>query len=226
MKVNAFFIILCFIISLPVSAQKATTGVKSGPYTLQQQFNSMKYRSSSYKEFNHDYKVVRVSTLDAFWTHVQDSLKAREQNIRKAGKATAASLVQAQKTVAEQKNQIQTLTKENAQKELQLQKNVHDVESLSVLGLDMNKQVYVILSGVIFIGLLVLAGVFAYLYQKSKAITDEKIRAYDDISKEFKDHKQQARERETKIKRDLQTETNKIDELNQQLAQLKKQVSL
>lgn len=226
MKLNAFLIALGLVTSFHVMAQQAPSGVKSGPYTLQQQFNSMKNRSSSYKEFNHDYKVVRVSSLDAFWTHVQDSLKAREQNIRQAGKATASALVQANKTVAAQKSQIQTLTNQNAQKAQQLQKNAHDVESLSVFGLDMNKQVYVILSWVIIIGLLVMAGIFAYLYQKSKAITNEKIKSYEEITQEFKDHKQQARERETKIKRDLQTETNKVDELNQQLNLLKKQVSL
>lgn len=226
MKLNAILITLGLIASLQANAQQVPAAKKSGPYTLKQQFNSMKYRSSSHREFNQDYKVVKVNSLDNFWTQVQDSLKAREQNIRKAGKATATALVQAQKTIAEQKSKIQNLTLENSRKDQQLQKTAHDVESLSVFGLDMNKQVYVILSWVIIIGLLVVAGIFAFLYQKSKVITDEKIKAYDQITQEFKEHKQLARERETKIKRDLQTETNKIDDLNQQINQLRKQVSI
>jgi uncharacterized protein HemX len=100
------------------------------------------------------------------------------------------------------------------------------VSSLSVFGLDINKQLYVILSWVVILALGILAGVFVFLYKKSKVVTDQKIQAYDEISQEYKEYKQNAREREIRIKRELQTEANKVEELNQQIVQLKKQVSL
>lgn len=238
MKAAALSILFSILILSNLRAQepkpapvftKPTSPVVSaprGPFTLQQQFNSMKYRSSSHQEFNHDYKVVRVSYLDNFWQQVQDSLRARERNIRQAGKATAKSLQEAQKTVAAQENLLKTLKQENAQKEQKLQQTAQNIASLSVFGLTMDKQVYVILSWIVIVGLLVLAGIFAFLFNKSKRITDEKISAYDEVSRELKEHKQSARDREIKIKRDLQTESNKVEELNQQIAQLKKQVSL
>jgi DNA repair exonuclease SbcCD ATPase subunit len=239
MKAVSFFIFTWLISLTTVQAQQpgATTPRPAAPaqqssgrtsqasYSLQQQFNSMKFRSSSYQEFNHDYKVVRVDHLDRFWKNVQDSLKGREQSIRQAGKNTEKALVQARQDLQAQQAEVKALKLDNQQKEQAIQKTSHDVASLSVFGLDMNKQLYVILSWVVILGLGILAGVFVYLYKKSKVVTDQKIHAFEEISQEYKEHKQNAREREIKIKRELQTEANKVEELNQQIAQLKKQVS-
>jgi hypothetical protein len=240
MKAALFFFITCLISLTTVQAQQSTpqnsrpavparpgSGQASkGPYTLQQQFNSMKYRSSSYQEFNHDYKVVRVDHLDRFWKNIQDSLKGREQSIRQVGKATEQALVKARQDLQAQQTEVKALKRDNLQKEQAIQKTAHNVESLSVFGLDINKQLYVILSWLVILGLGILAGVFVYLYKKSKVTTDQKIHAFDEISQEYKEYKQNAREREIRIKRELQTEANKIEDLNQQIAQLKKQVPM
>jgi hypothetical protein len=239
MKAVSFFLITCFLSLSTVQAQQssaptsrpAATRPGSGqaprvPYSLQQQFNSMKFRSSSYQEFNHDYKVVRVDHLDKFWKNVQDSLKGREQAIRQGGKATEQALIKARQELKAQQAQVQALQQDNQQKEQAIRKTAHDVASLSVFGLDMNKQLYVILSWVAILGLGLLAGVFAFLYKKSKVVTDQKVQAFETISQEYKEYKQNAREREIKIKRELQTEANKVEDLNQQIALLKKQVSM
>ena len=225
MKVIALFIAAVFMLVLVTQAQQPAPA-KPRSNALQYQFNAIKSRSSSYREFNQDYKVVQVRYLDAFWKNVQDSLKAREQNILKAGKATEQALVQARKDLATQKEQLEQLKQANALKDKQINQNAHDVASLSVLGLDVNKQVYVVFSWIIIIGLLVVAGAFYFLYKKSKVITDQKIKAFDEVNQEFTVHKQSARERELKIKRDLQTESNRVAELDQEIAALRKQVSM
>ena len=226
MKLFLFLLVTCFFFGDSLQAQQAPAKQTTGQFTLQQQFNGIKSRSSSYKEFNQDYKVVRVTYLDSFWKNVRDSLKARERNIRQAGKATEQALVKARQELSSQATQLQALKQENVNKEQQIQKTSHEISSLSVFGLDMNKQVYVILSWLIILALAILSGVFAYLYKKSKVTTDQKINAFDEIAKEFKDHKQNAREREIKIKRELQTEANKVEELKQQIIQLNKQLPI
>ncbi|RDC66077.1 hypothetical protein [Adhaeribacter pallidiroseus] len=225
MKVIALFIASVFLLLTGAQAQPVAPA-KSSPNALQYQFNALKSRASSYREFNQDYKVIQVRRLDAFWQNVQDSLKAREQNIRKAGKATEKALAQARQDLVNQKAELQSLKQANAQKEQQIKQTAHDVNSLSVLGIDMNKQVYVVISWIIILGLLVVAAVFSYLYKKSKVTTDEKIKAFEEVNQEFTVHKQSARERELKIKRDLQTEANRVAELNQEIAVLRKQVSM
>ena len=226
MKLFLLLLVTCFLFNASAQAQVAPPKPATGRFSLQQQFNGIKNRSSSYKEFNQDYKVVRVTYLDSFWKNVQDSLKARERNIRQAGKATEQALVKAKQELSSQATQLQALKQENANKEQQIQKTSHEISSLSVFGLDMNKQVYVILSWLVILALAILSGVFAYLYKKSKVTTDQKINAFDEIAKEFKEHKQNAREREIKIKRELQTESNKVEELKQQIIQLNKQLPI
>jgi len=226
MKAISLLLVSCFISLATVQAQQTASKPTQEAYSLQQQFNSMKSRSSSYKEFNQNYKVVRVSYLDSFWKNVQDSLKARERNIRQAGKATEQALVKAKSDLNNQAAELQTLKQANAQKEQQIQTTAHQIASLSVFGLDMDKQVYVVLSWLVILGLAVLCGIFAFLYKKSKVVTDQKINAFEDISKEYKEHKQNAREREIKIKRELQTEFNRVEELKQQINQLNKQMPI
>ncbi len=225
MKVIALFIASVFLLLTGAQAQPVAPA-KTSSNALQYQFNALKSRSSSYREYNQDYKVIQIKRLDTFWQNVQDSLKAREQNIRKSGKATEKALAQARQDLASQKAELQSLKEANAQKEQQIKQTAHDVNSLSVLGIDMNKQAYVVMSWIIILGLAVVAAVFSYLYKKSKVTTDEKIKAFEEVNQEFTVHKQSARERELKIKRDLQTEANRVAELNQEIALLRKQVSM
>jgi len=226
MKAISLLMVFCFVTLTSVQAQLTAPKPSQEALTLQQQFNGMKKQSSTYKEFNQNYKVVRVSYLDSFWKNVQDSLKARERNIRQAGKATEQALAKAKNDLDNQASQLKNLQEENARKEQKLQQTSHDIASLSVFGLDMDKQLYVVLSWVVILALALLSGIFAFLYKKSKVVTDQKINAFEDVSKELKEHKQNAREREIKIKRELQTETNKVEELKQQINQLNKQMPI
>ncbi|WP_153042745.1 hypothetical protein [Rufibacter ruber] len=195
-------------------------------YTIAQQFNSLKYRSSPYKEFGHDYRVVRESGLEALLKSVQDTLKAREVSIKNAGKETAIKLEKTQQELAAQKARAQALQQDNARKEQQLRQIDHDISHLSVLGLDMDKQLYVVVSIAIILGLGALAAVFAFMYKNSNSVTQEKIRAYEEIDQELKDHKAAAREREVKLKREMQSEANKVEELKQELAELRKRITV
>ncbi|RNI31898.1 hypothetical protein EFA69_05150 [Rufibacter immobilis] len=203
------------------AAAPAPAPAKNRVYTLQQQFSSLKYRSSTQMQYNQPHKVVKLSSLDAFFQNVQDTLKARQQSIKNAAKETAAALAKTQKELSDQKTQVQVLQEVNAQKEKQIQQGAHDVASLSVLGLDMDKQVYVLLSLGIILALGAVAGIFAVMYKNSNKVTQEKIAAYEELTEEFKAHKQLAREKELKLKREQQSEANKVEELKQQLAQLR-----
>ncbi|MBC3541027.1 hypothetical protein ACFSC6_17125 [Rufibacter sediminis] len=221
MKVFSFFLFLSLAVGFTGQAQTAAPAKNKASYTLQQQFNSLKFRSSTHTEYNQPYKVVKQANLDAFFKNVQDTLRAREQSIKNAGKETAVKLAQTQKELADQKLQVQSLQEVNAQKEKQIQQGAHDVASLSVLGIDMDKQVYVIISLIIILALGAVAAVFAFMYKNSNRVTEEKIRAYDELTEEFKNHKQLAREKEIKLKREQQSEANKVEELKQQLAQFR-----
>ena len=221
---KAFFLSLFFVLSVSVAnAQGTSKESAAATENLARQFNKLKANSNSYSENNKTYKVVDVSALDAFWKNVQESFEAREQKLKQAGVQTEQDLVQAKDSIAAQQEQLQELKQQYAAKEQEVQQNIHDVANLSVLGIDMEKQTYVIISFVVIITLLILLGIIMLQYKSSKSVADEKRKAYDDVHQEYDDYKKGAREKELKLKRELQTEMNRIEELNQQIASLKKQ---
>ncbi|WP_205499914.1 hypothetical protein [Rufibacter psychrotolerans] len=226
MKAFSLSLLLSVLVVAAAQAQTPAPAKTRANYTLQQQFSNLKYRSSTQIQYNQPYKVVKQANLDAFFQNVQDTLRARQQSIRNAAKETAAKLAATQQELEKQKAQVQALQEVNAQKDRQIQQGAHDVASLSVLGLDMNKQVYVIISLLAIVALGIVTAVFAYLYKNSNNVTQEKIRAYDELTEEFKNHKQLAREKEVKLKRDHQSEANKVEELKQELAELRKRVAM
>jgi hypothetical protein len=231
---KAFFLNFSFLLffaatvcaQTPATQKTAATQTESKNNTLQQQFKSLKYLSSTHKEFNQDYKVVKLRRLDAFWQNVADTLRAREIKLKNARKDIEKELLQAKQSLQAQEKQLQMLKQENAQKELAVQQSAHNVANISFLGLDMNKITFVILSWGIIAFLLIGLGILFYLYKNSKYVADEKVKSYNDVEQELKNHKQTARDKELKIKRELQTEINRVEELKQEIALLKKQTQL
>jgi hypothetical protein len=226
LTLNDFSMKVLFVSSFLVVFSILTAFGQAGGNTLSNQFNGLKSKSSSYQENQVVYKVVRLSSLDAFYKSVQDTIRAREQALLLARKGIDQELVQARENLKKQETELEALKEENALKEQEVQKSASEIANLSVFGLEINKQTYVILSWGIILTLLVVFGVVMFLYKNSKVVTDEKKKAFEDIDQEFKEHKQNARDRELKIKRELQTEMNRVEELNQQIALLRKQAQV
>ncbi|MCJ8165067.1 hypothetical protein MKJ04_09445 [Pontibacter sp. E15-1] len=221
---KSFFLLSIFALSFTLANAQGTAKEGSpATNTLSRQFNNLKGNANSYQENNKTYKVVAVTSLDAFWKSVQDTIKAREVALIKAGKSTEEALTQAKDSIQKQNNQLQEIKQQYAVKEQEVQQSAHNVANLSVLGLDMEKQHYVFLSFGVIITLLLVLGIIMMQFRSSKQTAVVKQRAFDEIDQEYSEFKKNAREKELKVKRELQTEMNRIEELNQQIIALKKQ---
>jgi len=183
----------------------------------------LKDNSNSYREKGEAYKVVNVRALDAFWANVQRTMQQSEKKLLDGSKQTRQDLAQAQVTIAQQKKQLQVLKAENAQKDQEVQKSASAIANISVLGLDMPKQLYVLLTAIIIIALLVVLAVVMAIYKRNKQVTDAKQRAADEMEQELNECKKTSREKELKLKRELQTEMNRVEELNKEIASLQRQ---
>ncbi|WP_187269982.1 hypothetical protein [Pontibacter qinzhouensis] len=223
MKTLLYPLFCLFLFTLSTAnAQQTTTKEPASPAPLARQFNNLKEGSNSYREGNREYKVVNVSALDAFWKSVQQTIKATEQGLIDDKKNAEGNLAKAEATIQEQQKQLAALKLENQQKEEQVQQSLHDVNSLSVLGIDMKKQFYVILTAIIILALLVMLAIKIQQYKRNNVIAVEKQNGYNAIEQELTEYKKTAREREIKIKRELQTEMNLNQELSLELEQLKR----
>ena len=166
--------------------------------TLDEQFQDLKKRSYSYKE----YKNIKEVDLNSFWKIVQDSLKAKDQ-------AYATS----QGTITSQNQKIGELNKTIQTQKATIDEKEFDTQHISVLGMDMSKESYKLFNMVTILALLFLLGVLFYQFRSSQKIAVSKKKDFDKLSEDFEEYKRNALEKQMKLRRELQTERNRIDEI-------------
>ncbi|MEJ2005033.1 MAG: hypothetical protein P8X57_08750 [Cyclobacteriaceae bacterium] len=166
--------------------------------TLDDQFQELKNNSYSYKE----YKNIKLNELNSFWDVVQDSLKTKDN-----------AYATAQGTIEAQNNKIEELNTTIDTQEAALEEGEFDAQHINVLGMDVGKESYKMVNTIVIIALLLILGVLFYQFKSSQKIAVAKKKDYDKLSEEFEEYKRNALEKQMKLRRELQTERNRIDEI-------------
>lgn len=196
------FIISLFLLGTPLVSLSQTTEEANGDQSLKGQFQEMLDKSESYTE----YKVIKRTNLTQFSKAVQDSLKVNRVEIKGL-----------KETVADQSSQINTLSRRITDLETQLAQSEELRESLSFLGINLNKATYHTIVWVI-IGVLAAFGAFAYTsFIRSNKVTAKSKKEYKALEVEYEEHKKKSHEKQIKLGRELQTERNRVEELKTKL---------
>ncbi|MFN2424572.1 MAG: hypothetical protein ABR572_12445 [Cryomorphaceae bacterium] len=181
----------------------AATGILSAQNdtssnSLPEQYNELKSKSNNYQI----YKVVKESSLDEFWGGVRDTLQAERARITSLN----AEVKGLNKEVSDLK--VEVATRDN-----QLAEQEHMIEHMSFLGIPLTKTTYITFTWILIFGLFIAALVLYFRFNSAHRITSQTRKEIQSIQEEFDTHRQRTRENETKLKRDLQTEINKVEEL-------------
>lgn len=184
--------------SLIISAAFLALPFLGSAQTLDEQFHEMKNNAYTYKE----YKNIKENALNEFWTVVRDSLNTKEKKI-----------ISAQSTITAQEEKISELNQTISSQKASLDEKTFDTQHINVLGMDMGKESYKMFNMIAIVGLLVVLGVLFYQFKHSRKFAQVKKRDYDKLSGEFEEYKRNALEKQMKLRRELQTERNKIDDI-------------
>jgi peptidoglycan hydrolase CwlO-like protein len=210
-----FFVCLSLIFTTfaqtPNTPPPVATPAPSTSSSLNNQFNYLKDKSNTYQE----YKVIKITSLNQLWKNINDSLsvvKSRYKN----------SLEEIEK----QNQELKALKVEIEKRDKNLASGEYDKAHINVLGVDMKKENYIYLSWSIIGALILVITIGYFRYNTSQRVASNKTKDYDALNAELNDFKQKSREKELKMGRELQTERNKVEELNQKIVSLKKQVHL
>lgn len=166
--------------------------------SLPEQYEELKSKSNNYQI----YKVVKEASLDAFWGGVRDTLKAERARI--------ASL---NAEVEGLNKEVSSLKAEVASRDKRLEEQEHMIEHMTFLGIPLTKTTYITFTWILIFGLFIAALVLYFRFNAAHRITSQTRKEIQSIREEFDTHRQRTRENETKLKRDLQTEINKVEEL-------------
>lgn len=185
------------IAALPFMAV-AQESDESAPNTLEKQYFQLKDESNNYQV----YKVVKEVKMDAFWSSVADTLKQ-----------TGKEISSLKSEVKELKSEVASLESGVAERDSSLKQQAHLIEHMSFMGMDMTKSGYSTFTWSIILVLIIAVLVLYFRYNSANKVTRSTRKDYDVLQEEFEEHKKRSREKETKLKRDLQTEINRIEEL-------------
>ncbi|MDA0176906.1 MULTISPECIES: tRNA (guanine-N1)-methyltransferase [Mesoflavibacter] len=192
---------LFFTVSISVIAQDTTEednlSLDSG--TLDNQFEYVIQKSSNWRDDRgNTYEVIKRDWLNKLKSHTLDSLKA-----------VKSELLNTQKTVTTQKEEIDQLKTNLSTTKTNLEATNEEKDSMSLFGIAMSKSGYNVLMWSIIAGLLAFLLFFIFRFKNSNAITKEAKQKLTEVEEEFEEHRRNALEREQKVRRQLQDELNK-----------------
>lgn len=201
-KIRFNLILLIGLVFFAMSVPQPTYGqlTDSTSQTLEQQYRRLLKISTTYQE----YKVVKSVNLDEFWGNISDSLRVTMQK-------------QAELNAEIQKLNEKLFNTENQLKKVQaeLDASNFDRDHITLLGVPVSKTTYKTVIWIIILVLAFLAILFFSRFQKSNKLTRKAKKDFETLQTEYDNYKKKARDKELKLKRELQTAINTIDELKQ-----------
>ncbi len=141
---RCFLYLLFLCLGASATAQQPGDPVEAADTPLELQFNSMLDASNRYKEYNKEFKVVRRDYLDAFMSNVSDSISGYTTRIRRLEDDLAGLRTQVDATSSEVATRDATIEELNAER-----------DSVSLLGIQLDKGTYSLIMWSLVIGLLV-----------------------------------------------------------------------
>jgi hypothetical protein len=167
------------------------------PVVIDKSLNGQ-YHTALQKMYN--YQAPLVTSL---YRNFMDTLNVQRHLLRDA-----------QTKLTTQKKTIDTLQSAVNAKDQSLTDSRSKIDQVSFLGAPVSKATYnTIMWGLVLVLAISLIAVI-YLSASSRREASYRIKLYEELSAEFQTYKTKANEKEKKLARELQTERNKLDEMN------------
>ena len=162
--------------------------------TIEGQFNKMYRISSTYQA----YKVIDKDAFIVLKNNVLDSIKK-----------TKKALVELKNLLKDERETITYLNESINKTQLELENALSKEDTISFLGIPLNKLIYNLILWMIIIGLAGGLGFFVFKFFRSNVLTKQAQENLITVEEEFEAHRKKAIEREQKLRRQLQDEINK-----------------
>ena len=172
--------------------------VTTAQENIQNQFDEFySERTSTWEQ----YKMIKKPGLMEFWKVVTDTLNNKDSQIQET-----------KNEVVLLKAQIDSLQNTVSILKASLEESEAKNDSIGLLGIQINKSAYNIVMWLIIAGLI--GGMISIylMYRSSNSITKKVQKAYNSLETEFADHRDRSREKQVKLKRELQTALNALQE--------------
>lgn len=185
--------VVCQSQSVPAAA-----ALEGKTKTLHERYLLLKTKSESYQ----DYKVIKEGIMDAVWKISADSLAKREQQLADAN----AKIKSLQNDVATARSALKA--KEDSMTDI-----VFASTHINVFGIGFSKAFFLTLAAFGLAGLAATILILLARIKSMQAFMKESKVIVASVTNEFEEYKRKSFEKQTKLNRELQTERNKLAEL-------------
>lgn len=196
MKRVTLLLILLVSFSLSTFAKKDINAWKNAK-DLEEQFTVFK---ENLNYWNGSY-FLKEDQINEFYKALRDSISVYEKQV-----------ISSNNRAQNLQNELEAKIEETKTIEAKLERSMELENSISLLGVDINKTVYSTSMYLLIVGVLLVAGLLFLLYKRSNKITANTKRDFEDLKEEFETHKKNALDRYVKINNEL---TRARMELNQ-----------
>lgn len=194
-------IILTFIF-LPLLVNAQNEDVETDQ-SISGTYKTLYERSETYN----NYKVIRISSMNALMNKVYDTLRVHKQTIADRNQE-----------IIDLKNNIEILNNKITELDEELKATQKVAGSISFLGLLISKATYNIILWAIIAGLVVLLVIAYGSHARSLKLYSIARKEFTDLNEEFEEYRRTSQENKVKLGRELQTERNLVADLKSRLA--------
>lgn len=168
------------------------------PNTLNEKFEALKASSETYEQ----YKVITITSLNAFWGEVLDTVASGNSELQRMAEVTA-----------DQKTQLDQLQSKIDGLEAELEQTQNVTTTIAFIGIDFQKTTYHLVVWGIILVLIIVCLVIWWANKGGSSSAKQAKEDYEAIASELEVAKNKARENQIKLKRELQTALNQLEEL-------------
>lgn len=182
---TAFLALICLslVCIQPSSAQYVTPAILDSA-SLENQLDYIQERTRIYNDF----RAIREDIFLKMKRNTLDSLNATKLEI-----ATLNS------RLADRDFQIETLNTDMARMKNDRDEAIRNKDSLSFLGIPLNKALYNTIMWLIVVGLGVVAAILFLLFKRTNLVTNQTKKEFETIQKEYETYKKSSREKYEKL---------------------------
>ncbi|MFY0606598.1 MAG: hypothetical protein JXR10_07780 [Cyclobacteriaceae bacterium] len=166
--------------------------------TLNQRFVKMMGKSTDYQQ----YKVIKKTEIEDFWVRTTDTLNTKTNKIENLNSQISQLNIKIDTLESRLSSTISALEESNSMN-----------DEIGFFGSNIRKSTYHALVWGIIILLAILAIIIYVMYMNSNTVTVRVKKESEKLRKEFDEHRDKARETQVRLKRELQTAVNSLDEM-------------
>jgi len=165
--------------------------------TLNEQYSGLKENSETYNE----YKVIKESRLDEFWSNVNQEQSQLESEINSLNTK-----------IDELNNSVESKEAAKISAEKQLAEMEQAATHISVLGIEFTKSSFKMTVGFTILGLVIGLGFVFFIFKQAYSEARKSSKLFSDLDSEYQDYRQKSLDKYVKLKRDYQTLKNQMAE--------------